>query len=71
VIKIEIVESLLFLEVIKLAQCVECNAVIEIPTDAVTAEIVDCSACGVELEIVNPETGELRVSESEGEDWGE
>ena len=51
--------------------CVECNAVVEAPADAVRGEIVDCPSCGVELEITNPETGEVRIAESAGEDWGE
>lgn len=51
--------------------CVECDTEIQIPGDAVQGEIVDCPSCGVELEIVNPETRELRIAEVEGEDWGE
>jgi len=51
--------------------CVECNATVEVPADAVRSEIVDCPSCGVELEIVNPKTGEVRVAECAGEDWGE
>lgn len=63
--------SFLILEVIKLAVCVECNAALEIPSDAVQGEILDCPDCGVELEVVNPQTEELRVAEAAEEDWGE
>ena len=59
------------MEVNKLASCPECNSNVSLPTDAVQGEILDCPDCGIELEIVNPSSGELRVADVEGEDWGE
>ena len=64
-------QSFLILEVIKMVNCVECNAVVEVPSDAVQGEIVDCPDCGVELEVVDPASGQVRVAEAGGEDWGE
>ncbi|MFH1425035.1 MAG: lysine biosynthesis protein LysW [archaeon] len=54
-----------------MVNCVECNAAVELPSDARQGEIVDCPECGIELEIVNPGTGEVRVAEATEEDWGE
>ena len=51
--------------------CIECSTEVQIPDDAVAGEIIDCPSCGVELEVVNPETRELRIAECAGEDWGE
>ena len=54
-----------------MAECVECGAAVNIPSGAMKGEIIDCPECGIELEIVNPQTNELRVAEVAGEDWGE
>jgi len=54
-----------------MVSCIECGTDVEMPGDAVSGEIIDCPSCGVELEVVNPGTRELKVAESAGEDWGE
>ncbi|HIJ98545.1 TPA: lysine biosynthesis protein LysW [archaeon] len=54
-----------------MTECIECGAQINIPNGAMKGEIIDCPECGVELEVVNPQSGELRVAEVAGEDWGE
>ena len=51
--------------------CIECGAALNVPEDVMQGEIIDCPGCGVELEVTNPVTRELRVAETEGEDWGE
>lgn len=54
-----------------MTNCPECNAALNIPQDAVQGEIIDCPECGIEVEIVNPSNGEVRVAEATQEDWGE
>ena len=54
-----------------MVECTECGAALNVPNDVIQGEIIDCPDCGVELEVVNPQTMELKVAEIEGEDWGE
>ena len=51
--------------------CPECDAEVDIPSDAMENELIACEDCGIELEIMalNPLTLEL-APEIE-EDWGE
>jgi len=55
------------------ARCPECDGKIEVPDDVVLGEILPCPDCGTEFEVYKANNGhvELRVSEVEGEDWGE
>ncbi len=52
--------------------CPECDARIELE-DPVIREVVECSECGVELEVVAIDNGkvQLGIAELQGEDWGE
>lgn len=53
--------------------CPECDANINIPSDASNGEIVSCPDCGADYEISNKEGSnvELKQAETVGEDWGE
>jgi alpha-aminoadipate carrier protein LysW len=51
--------------------CTECEAPIEVPTDAVEGEIIACSECSAELEVVGLEPVALALAPEVGEDWGE
>jgi alpha-aminoadipate carrier protein LysW len=53
-------------------KCPECDADIQ-AKDVIEGEIITCKDCGSELEVSKDKKGgfELKVAESEGEDWGE
>jgi alpha-aminoadipate carrier protein LysW len=53
-------------------KCPECDGDIEVK-EVIEGEILTCKDCGAELEVVKNDKGnlELKVAESEGEDWGE
>lgn len=55
------------------ATCPDCLAEIELPDDVVVGEIVSCPDCGLELEIISVESGEIELQKLaiEKEDWGE
>ncbi|HID91058.1 TPA: lysine biosynthesis protein LysW [Candidatus Bathyarchaeota archaeon] len=55
------------------AKCPLCDARINIPSDVVEGEIIDCPECGLELEVasITCQGVELRQAEIEGEDWGQ
>ena len=53
--------------------CPECDAKLNIPEDAAVGEIISCGDCGADYEISKKDcsTGEIKVAETVGEDWGE
>jgi alpha-aminoadipate carrier protein LysW len=54
--------------------CLECDASVAIPADAIQGEIVSCKECGTSFELVRVQSGalfSLRPAELEEEDWGE
>ena len=54
--------------------CLECDAELKIPGDAIQGEIVSCKDCGASYELVkDSSTGSftIRPAELEEEDWGE
>lgn len=53
------------------ATCPECDAELVLPEDAMEGEIIVCSDCGVELEVVSLDPPTLDVAPEEEEDWGE
>ena len=53
-----------------MAECPECSCVIEIENPEV-GDIVECSECGIELEIISLDPLVLAVAPEEEEDWGE
>jgi alpha-aminoadipate/glutamate carrier protein LysW len=52
------------------ANCPECDAQIDLEGMGLN-EIVVCSDCGVDLELVNLEPVQLELAPMETEDWGE
>ena len=56
----------------KMTNCTECDANVNIPTDAVEGEIVTCAECGASYELVKTSNGfELKPAQTVGEDWGQ
>jgi len=52
------------------ANCPECDAELTL-IDVIEGEIVVCSDCGVDLELVNLNPITLELAPMEQEDWGE
>ena len=52
------------------AKCPECDAELEME-DVMEGEIVVCSDCGVDLEVVSLSPLTLQLAPMEEEDWGE
>ena len=52
-------------------KCIECGTEIVLPNDVVENEILDCEACGIELEVISLDPPELALAPEEQEDWGE
>jgi alpha-aminoadipate carrier protein LysW len=53
------------------ATCPECEAAVPLKSDSEKGEIVPCSECGAELEVVEQDPITLRLAPPEEEDWGE
>jgi len=53
------------------AECPVCGAQINLAADAVVGELIECSECGVELEVVTVIPPQLKEAPQEEEDWGE
>ena len=51
--------------------CPDCNAFINVDSEATLHEIVSCPCCGLELEIISLDPLLLQEVPLEGEDWGE
>jgi alpha-aminoadipate carrier protein LysW len=51
--------------------CIECGAEIIVSADVMEGEILPCSDCGVELEVINLAPLTLELAPMEMEDWGE
>lgn len=53
--------------------CPDCEAEIEVPDDAMIGEIVSCPDCGLDLEVVEVDEGNMALERIsiEKEDWGE
>jgi alpha-aminoadipate/glutamate carrier protein LysW len=52
------------------AKCPECDAEIDL-SGAVLNEIIVCSDCGADLELISMEPLTLELAPMEAEDWGE
>jgi alpha-aminoadipate/glutamate carrier protein LysW len=52
------------------ALCPECDAVVDL-SGVILNEIVVCSDCGVDLEVVDLDPPTLELAPMEAEDWGE
>ena len=53
------------------ATCPECGGAVELGEDTVQGEIIQCPACGVELEVTGIGPVILEPAPEEEEDWGE
>ncbi|MFW6017993.1 MAG: lysine biosynthesis protein LysW [Halapricum sp.] len=51
--------------------CVECGTELTLHENLEVGEIVDCSTCGAELEVVETGPVELDTAPELEEDWGE
>ena len=51
--------------------CPECAAELTLEKGTETGEIVVCSDCGVDLEVVSLEPAKVQLAPREEEDWGE
>lgn len=54
--------------------CIECDALLTIPDDAIQGEIISCKECGATYEVKKDEASgliTLKPAEKEQEDWGE
>ncbi len=54
--------------------CLECEGGLNVPTDAIQGEIVNCKDCGASYELTMVEGSgkfSIRPAEVEEEDWGE
>jgi alpha-aminoadipate/glutamate carrier protein LysW len=54
----------------KKARCPECDAELTLE-NVVQGEIIVCTDCGVDLELVNLDPPTLELAPMEEEDWGE
>jgi lysine biosynthesis protein LysW len=53
--------------------CTDCGGVLDIPSNAVVKEVIECPDCGLEYVVEETDDGLLRLVELniKGEDWGE
>ena len=53
-------------------KCVDCDAQVTVPDDAVNGEIVTCPDCGLDFEVVaGSQSRTIKPVVIEKEDWGE
>ena len=54
-----------------MANCPECGGRLELSAEVMAHEIIDCTACGAELEVMSVEPIMVALAPDEEEDWGE
>ena len=54
-----------------MAECIECGASVTLPENPEVGEIVDCTTCGAELEVIETDPATLAKAPELEEDWGE
>jgi alpha-aminoadipate carrier protein LysW len=54
-----------------MTECPTCGAGVDAPDNVETGEIIDCGACGAELEVLDADPLELAEAPELEEDWGE
>jgi alpha-aminoadipate carrier protein LysW len=54
-----------------MTECIECGAAVTLHEDSEVGEIVDCTTCGAELEVVERNPPVLDRAPELEEDWGE
>jgi alpha-aminoadipate/glutamate carrier protein LysW len=53
------------------SNCMECGAQLEVASDLIVGEILECPQCGVELEVVQLSPLSIELAPEIEEDWGE
>lgn len=53
------------------SNCPECGSALEMGSDLMAHEIIDCPSCGVELEVLSLDPIKVELAPEEEEDWGE
>jgi len=53
------------------ATCPECEAKLDLAAGTEVGEIIVCSDCGVDLEVIGLEPATVQLAPREEEDWGE
>lgn len=51
--------------------CPECEAQLKLEAGTEVGEIIVCSDCGVDLEVISLEPAKVQLAPMEEEDWGE
>jgi len=51
--------------------CPECGSPLSLADDVMAHEIVECDACGAELEVTGADPLVVELAPEEEEDWGE
>lgn len=51
--------------------CLECGAQLDIGSDLIVGEILECPDCGVELEVIQLSPLTIDIAPEIEEDWGE
>ena len=54
-----------------MVECPVCGADVALPDDVESGEIIDCQACGAELEVLETNPPVLEEAPELEEDWGE
>lgn len=54
-----------------MAECPVCGAEVELAEGTVQGELIECSDCGTELEVVSVDPFKVEEAPQEEEDWGE
>lgn len=54
-----------------MAECPVCGAEVALESDAVIGELLECSDCGTELEVLGLDPVELGEAPETEEDWGQ
>ncbi|MFT5111069.1 MAG: alpha-aminoadipate carrier protein LysW [Parasphingorhabdus sp.] len=52
-------------------ECPVCGAEVAISADVVKGELLECSDCGTELEVIGVEPVKLQEAPEAEEDWGQ
>jgi alpha-aminoadipate carrier protein LysW len=63
--------KIIFGRKMKMANCPECDAEVELGVDVEEGEIVVCGDCGAELEVIGVDPIQLDLAPEVEEDWGE
>lgn len=58
-------------DIVKKVECPECGSEVTLSDGVVENEILDCTTCGVELEVVSLKPLKVELAPEEEEDWGE